>query len=83
MKKELPKGAFIKDGDMYVRTGEDFTSMSVYDFALKGKHNQYNTMAACVAAINDGYPERKDPGSGTEFSKPGTPDGTCGNHPRR
>jgi UDP-N-acetylmuramoylalanine--D-glutamate ligase len=50
MKKELPNGAFIKDGDMYVRTGQDFTSMSVYDFALKGKHNQYNTMAACVAA---------------------------------
>lgn len=49
MKTELTKGAFIKDGDMYVRTGEDFTSMSVYDFALKGKHNQYNTMAACVA----------------------------------
>ncbi|MGZ8553696.1 MAG: UDP-N-acetylmuramoyl-L-alanine--D-glutamate ligase [Chitinophagaceae bacterium] len=49
MKTELSKGAFIKDGDMYVRTGEDFTSMSVFDFALKGKHNQYNTMAACVA----------------------------------
>lgn len=41
--------AFIKDGDMYVRTGEDFTAMSVNDFVLKGKHNQYNTMAACVA----------------------------------
>jgi UDP-N-acetylmuramoylalanine--D-glutamate ligase len=50
MKKELPNGAFIKDGDMYVRTGQDFTNMSVFDFALKGKHNQYNTMAACVAA---------------------------------
>ncbi|HEX4877959.1 MAG TPA: UDP-N-acetylmuramoyl-L-alanine--D-glutamate ligase, partial [Chitinophagaceae bacterium] len=50
MKRELPNGAFIKDGDMYIRTGQDFTSMSVYDFALKGKHNQYNTMAACVAA---------------------------------
>lgn len=50
MKRDLPNGAFIKDGDMYVRTGQDFTSMSVYDFALKGKHNQYNTMAACVAA---------------------------------
>ena len=50
MKNEVTKGAFIKDGDMYVRTGEEFTSMSVYDFALKGKHNQYNTMAACVAA---------------------------------
>jgi len=50
MKTEVTKGAFIKDGDMYVRTGEDFTSMSVFDFALKGKHNQYNTMAACVAS---------------------------------
>jgi UDP-N-acetylmuramoylalanine--D-glutamate ligase len=50
MKKEVPNGAFIKDGDMYVRTGSDYTSMSVYDFALKGIHNQYNTMAACVAA---------------------------------
>ncbi|MBL7762369.1 MAG: UDP-N-acetylmuramoyl-L-alanine--D-glutamate ligase [Chitinophagaceae bacterium] len=50
MKNELSKGAFIKDGDMYVRTGEDFISMSIYDFALKGKHNQYNTMAACVAS---------------------------------
>ncbi|HPG10848.1 MAG TPA: UDP-N-acetylmuramoyl-L-alanine--D-glutamate ligase [Chitinophagaceae bacterium] len=50
MRRELPNGAFIKDGDMYVRTGQDFVSMSVYDFALKGKHNQYNTMAACVAA---------------------------------
>jgi UDP-N-acetylmuramoylalanine--D-glutamate ligase len=50
MKRELPNGAFIKDGDMYVRTGQDFTNMSVFDFALKGKHNQYNTMAACVAA---------------------------------
>ena len=49
MKNETPKGAFIKDGDMYVRTGEDFARMSVFDFALKGKHNQYNTMAACVA----------------------------------
>jgi UDP-N-acetylmuramoylalanine--D-glutamate ligase len=49
MKKQLPNGAFIKDGDMYIRTGLDFVSMSVFDFALKGKHNQYNTMAACVA----------------------------------
>jgi UDP-N-acetylmuramoylalanine--D-glutamate ligase len=50
MKKELPMGAFIKDGDMYLRTGQDVISMSIYDFALKGKHNAYNTMAACLAA---------------------------------
>lgn len=42
--------AFIKDGDMYIRTGEDFINMSIYDFTLKGKHNQYNTMAAGVTA---------------------------------
>ncbi len=40
--------AFIKDGEMYVRTGEEMMTMSIYDFTLKGKHNQYNTMAACV-----------------------------------
>ena len=49
MKKEVPNGAFIKDGDMFVRTGNEYTNMSVFDFALKGIHNQYNTMAACVA----------------------------------
>ncbi len=49
MRKELINGAFIRDGDVYVRTGNEQISMSVYDFALKGIHNQYNTMAACVA----------------------------------
>ena len=50
MKKELPNGAFIKDGDMYMRTGNEYTNMSVFDFTLKGIHNQYNTMAACIAS---------------------------------
>lgn len=45
------KEAFIKDGDMYIRTGDEFMTMSIYDFTLKGKHNQYNTMAACVAGV--------------------------------
>lgn len=49
MKKEVEKGAFIKDDEMKVQAGKEQMSMSVYDFALKGKHNQYNTMAACVA----------------------------------
>ena len=51
MRKELTHGAFIKDGDMYIRTGSDYKMMSVFDFALKGKHNQYNTMAASLAAV--------------------------------
>ncbi len=41
--------AFIKDDQMYLKTGDDFMTMSVYDFALKGKHNQYNTMAGSLA----------------------------------
>jgi UDP-N-acetylmuramoylalanine--D-glutamate ligase len=49
MKKEVEKGAYIKNDEMKVNTGNEQMSMSVYDFALKGKHNQYNTMAACVA----------------------------------
>lgn len=50
MKKEVSQGAFIKDGDVYVRTGHEQISMSIYDFALKGKHNRYNTLLACVAS---------------------------------
>lgn len=40
--------AFIREGNMYVKTGEEFMTMSVFDFTLKGKHNQYNTMAGCL-----------------------------------
>jgi UDP-N-acetylmuramoylalanine--D-glutamate ligase len=49
MKQEVVKGAFIKDEEMHVQTGNEQMEMSIYDFALKGKHNQFNTMAACVA----------------------------------
>jgi UDP-N-acetylmuramoylalanine--D-glutamate ligase len=49
MKKQVEKGAYIKDDEMKVQVGSERMEMSVYDFALKGKHNQYNTMAACVA----------------------------------
>ncbi len=57
MQKEQPKGAFIKNGIMNLKHGEGL-SMSIYDFALKGKHNQYNTMAASVASSVVGI--RKD-----------------------
>lgn len=49
MKKEVIKGGQIKENELQVKTGNESLEMSVYDFALKGKHNQYNTMAACVA----------------------------------
>jgi UDP-N-acetylmuramoylalanine--D-glutamate ligase len=49
MYKELNRGAFIMDGQMTIKTGDEKMQMSIYDFALKGKHNQYNTMAAGLA----------------------------------
>jgi UDP-N-acetylmuramoylalanine--D-glutamate ligase len=58
MRQEPNKGSFIKDGEMTVRTSSENVSMSIYDFALKGKHNQYNTMAAGIAAATIGL--RKD-----------------------
>lgn len=58
MNKENAKGAYIKDGKMYLNAGGEQLSMSIYDFALKGKHNQYNTLAAGVASALVGI--RKD-----------------------
>ena len=58
MNRELPKGAYISSSLMTVQTG-DKLSMSIYDFALKGRHNQYNTMAACIAASVIGIRKEK------------------------
>lgn len=58
MQKEMPKGAHIKDGKMTLSHGDSF-SMSIFDFALKGKHNQYNSMAAAVAGSVIGIRKEK------------------------
>lgn len=49
MKQEVKKGGYIKNDQLHVQVNNEQQSMSIFDFALKGKHNQYNTMAACVA----------------------------------
>jgi UDP-N-acetylmuramoylalanine--D-glutamate ligase len=49
MKQKVEKGGYIKDDQMHVNVYGDEQQMSIYDFALKGKHNQFNTMAASVA----------------------------------
>lgn len=59
MNYELPKGAYIREGKMHVNTGKDPLTMSIYDFAVKGKHNQYNTMAAALAASLAGIRKEK------------------------
>jgi UDP-N-acetylmuramoylalanine--D-glutamate ligase len=49
MKKKVAQGGYIQNDELHVKAGSEEQSMSIYDFALKGKHNQYNTMAASVA----------------------------------
>lgn len=50
MQREPNQGAFITKDQMTIKTNDEKMQMSVYDFTLKGKHNQYNTMAAGLAA---------------------------------
>lgn len=49
MKQKVEKGGYIKNDELHVKVNSEEQQMSIYDFALKGKHNQYNTMAASVA----------------------------------
>ncbi|RZK45447.1 MAG: UDP-N-acetylmuramoyl-L-alanine--D-glutamate ligase, partial [Pedobacter sp.] len=49
MKQKVKQGGYIQNDELNVKVGSEEQSMSIYDFALKGKHNQYNTMAASVA----------------------------------
>ena len=60
MKHETNNGAFIIGDQMTIKVQEgERVSMSIYDFALKGKHNQYNTMAAGIAGVTLGIRKEK------------------------
>ncbi|WP_431211876.1 Mur ligase family protein [Puia sp. P3] len=59
MQQEPGKGAFMKNGQMNINTGSEKLQMSIYDFALKGIHNQYNTMAAGIASATVGIRKEK------------------------
>ncbi|MCB0710383.1 MAG: UDP-N-acetylmuramoyl-L-alanine--D-glutamate ligase [Ferruginibacter sp.] len=50
MSKELPQGAYLQNAKMHLKWKNEEMQMSIEDFAIKGKHNQYNSMAAGLAA---------------------------------
>lgn len=50
MAKELPQGAYLMNAKMHLKWKNEEMTMSIEDFAIKGKHNQYNSMAASLAA---------------------------------
>ena len=51
MRKSLPEGAYITNSEMHIKWQNEEMTMSVEDFAVKWKHNQYNTMAAGLSAV--------------------------------
>lgn len=59
MQQQPGKGAFIANGQMIIAAGNELITMSIYDFTLKGKHNQYNTMAAGLAGASIGLRKEK------------------------
>jgi len=50
MSKQLPQGAYLANAKMHLKWKSEEMQMNISDFAIKGKHNQYNTMAASLAA---------------------------------
>lgn len=59
MRKELPEGAYLTNAQMHLKWKGEEMRMSVEDFAVKGKHNQYNSMAASMAVMAIGIRKEK------------------------
>jgi UDP-N-acetylmuramoylalanine--D-glutamate ligase len=53
------EGGYISDDHLYILYDGEATDMSIHDLALKGKHNQYNSMAAGISARSAGVRSEK------------------------
>lgn len=62
------EGGFINDDQMNVRFNNEELNMSIHDLQLKGKHNQYNSMAAGISARIAGIRKEKIRESFSSFS---------------
>ena len=47
---ELNEGGYMSNNEIWVRTNNKHFNMSVFDLALQGRHNVYNSLAASIAA---------------------------------
>ncbi|MBS1782728.1 MAG: UDP-N-acetylmuramoyl-L-alanine--D-glutamate ligase [Bacteroidetes bacterium] len=56
---ENESGAFVNNEELHIRYEGDELNMSIHDLALKGKHNQYNSMAAGISARVAGLRKEK------------------------
>jgi UDP-N-acetylmuramoylalanine--D-glutamate ligase len=49
----------ISDSRLFIQVGDETLDMSIHDLAIKGKHNQYNSMAAGISARIAGVRKEK------------------------
>ena len=55
----LDQGGFIKGEEMHINYESQDLNMSIHDLTIKGKHNQYNSMAAGISARIAGVRKEK------------------------
>lgn len=53
------EGGFINNDEMHIRVDGEDLNMSIHDLSIKGKHNQYNSMAAGISARIAGIRKEK------------------------
>lgn len=53
------EGGFIRDENLHIKMDGEDTNMSIHDLSVKGKHNQYNSMAAGISARTAGIRSAK------------------------
>lgn len=61
------EGGFTNDDKMNIRFNGEELNMSIHDLSIKGKHNQYNSMAAGISAHIAGIRKEKIRESFTSF----------------
>jgi UDP-N-acetylmuramoylalanine--D-glutamate ligase len=59
MSKELSEGAYLTNAELHIKWKGEEMQMNVSDFALKGTHNRYNSMAASMAGFAFGIRKEK------------------------
>jgi UDP-N-acetylmuramoylalanine--D-glutamate ligase len=60
-------GGFIQDEQLHINYNGEDMNMSIHDLSIKGKHNQYNTMAAGISSRIAGIRKEKIRESFTSF----------------
>ena len=60
-------GGYVNDENMHIQYDGEELNMSIHDLSIKGKHNQYNSMAAGISARIAGIRKEKIRESFTSF----------------